>query len=74
MGSRDSHPFAVQVTARNALFKIEGKPVSLTDFARYDNPYCQSDFAANEIKVKRADQHLVLNLKSGTREVSEVIF
>jgi hypothetical protein len=57
----------------HAPFKVKEKPVSLMDYPRYDNPYCQAEFAADEIKIERGAQHLVLNLKRGTREVSEFI-
>ena len=50
----------------SGAFTVDGQVVPLHDYPRYDNPYCQAELAAQEIKIKLGDQQLVLNL--GKRE------
>ncbi|MBU2510197.1 hypothetical protein KJ966_02630 [bacterium] len=50
--------------------KVNGKAVSIKNYPRYDNPYCQADFAANEVKIQLEEQHLILDLKNRMKTVS----
>ena len=43
------------------------KPVQLRDYPRYDNPYVQAEFAADEINVALDEKKLVLNWVTGER-------
>jgi hypothetical protein len=57
----------------NGPLKVAGDPVSLADYARYDNPFCNADFAANEIRINRQSQRLVLDLEKRTRKATQTI-
>lgn len=51
-------------------FKKDGKVVSLNGYPRYDNPYCQADFWAEEVQIEHQDKTLMLNWETGERTVS----
>lgn len=42
-------------------FKQNGKPVLLHDYARYENPYIETSFPAQVVKVRCGDHTLTLN-------------
>lgn len=47
-----------------------GKVVLLDNYPRYDNPYCQADFWAEEIHIHHQNEWLKLNWNMGIRELS----
>lgn len=52
---------------------VDGKTVSLKDYPRYHNPYCQADFAANEILIEQGRHQLLLDLEKRQRTASALV-
>jgi hypothetical protein len=50
--------------------RIAEKPVPLDGYKRFDNPYCQSEFASREVVIQREEEKLVLDFEEGKRTVS----
>jgi hypothetical protein len=48
----------------------EGAPVALDGFARYDNPYVQAAFPAEQIEARCGEAWLRLDWEQGTRAFS----
>jgi len=53
--------------------KKSGKVIPLDQYPRYDNPYCQADFWAEEIHIHHQNEWLKLDWVSATREFSATI-
>jgi len=51
----------------NGPLTADGVEISLKDYRRYDNPFVQADFAADEIRVTAGESRLNLNWKTGER-------
>jgi len=51
----------------NAPLRIKGKRVSLRGYKRFDNPYCQCDFTAEHIIIKRGEEELHLDFERNER-------
>lgn len=49
------------------------KPVKLDDYPRYENPYCEVDFPADEVAIHHKHQWLYLNEQTLTREASSYL-
>ena len=47
---------------------VDNVEIPLNDYRRYDNPYSQTDFNADEIKVTAGEHVLTMNWTSGERE------
>lgn len=47
--------------------RIDGQPVALGDYKRFDNPYCQSDFTAPLVHIVRGQEELRLDFQQGER-------
>lgn len=45
-----------------------GQPVELGNYPRYDNPYMQADFPAEQMTIRHAEQSLRLDWQTGLRE------
>jgi hypothetical protein len=52
----------------NQALSVDNVEVQLNDYRRYDNPYSQTDFNADEIKVTDGEHVLTLNWISGERK------
>jgi len=53
--------------------RVDGEPVSLKDYPRYGNPYCEAPFPPEEIVFRHGKHHLRLNLSKGIRETDEYV-
>ena len=53
--------------------QVNGKTVSLKDYPRYDNPYCQANFAPNKIDIRLRNQELELDLTNRNRTATGYI-
>ncbi len=42
---------------------VKGKAIPLRDYQRFDNPYCQVEFAAEVIKIKKDQKELILDFR-----------
>ena len=49
---------------------VNGVEIQLHDYHRYDNPYSQTEFNSDEIKIAAEGHELILNWKSGERKTS----
>jgi hypothetical protein len=52
---------------------VNGKTVSLKDYPRYENLFCQADFATNKIDFRWGNQELELDLSNRKRNATEFI-
>ena len=44
-------------------FSVDGREIQLHDYRRYDNPYSQTEFNSDEIKIAAGEHELILNWK-----------
>ncbi len=42
-------------------FAVDGAPIPLRDYARFDNPYCRAEFGARRFEIAHAGRHLTLD-------------
>jgi hypothetical protein len=49
--------------------KIEGEEISLGDYKRFDNPYCQCDFTSQVVDIQRDAESLRLDFAEGRRKL-----
>lgn len=49
---------------------VNGVEIQLRDYPRYGNPYSQTEFNSDEIKIAADGHELILNWKSGERKTS----
>ncbi len=47
--------------------QIDGRPEPLTDYARFDNPYCQSQYGSGRYVISHAGLQLVLDFATNER-------
>ena len=45
--------------------RVDGRPEPLTDYARFDNPYCISPYGSGRYDIAHAGQRLVIDFKTG---------
>ena len=50
-------------------FQVKNEIISLRDYLRFDNPYCQNDFASEKIVINDIREELILDFKNAKREV-----
>ena len=46
---------------------VDGDPVAIRDYQRFDSPWVRADFEAHQFTIKDADASLVLDFTKGTR-------
>jgi hypothetical protein len=47
--------------------QVKGEIISLKTYLRFDNPYCQNDFASDKIVIKNNGEEYTLNFKNAER-------
>ena len=50
-------------------FLVKGEVIPLRNYPRFDNPYCQNDFASEKIVINKGTEKLVLDFRNAKREI-----
>ena len=48
---------------------VKGEEISLGDYPRFDNPFCQNEFTSKEILIEYKGRKLSLDFENGTRSI-----
>jgi len=56
----------------SAPFRVNGENISLRYHLRFDNPYCQNEFASNMIVIQKDHEKLILDFQNAKKEIIKI--
>ena len=63
----DSPSLGTITTGLYAAFRVNGQKIDVSDYPRFDNPYCRHEFGSNPISIEFEEESLILDFETPSR-------